>query len=167
MSSSLDEGSIRVTWIGHATVLVQIEGFNILTDPVFSNCCAPIQVSPKLPGTGGIARFRKTPCCIADLPDIHAVLISHNHYDHLDYHSVNDLNRRFGDKLHWFVPQKLGSWFTSTGCIKVHEFDWWEERSVEVKRDCKLSIAFTPAQHWSQRGIGDRFKVSVFAPIST
>ncbi|XP_014679488.1 PREDICTED: N-acyl-phosphatidylethanolamine-hydrolyzing phospholipase D-like [Priapulus caudatus] len=82
---------VRVTWIGHATSLVQFDGINLLTDPMFSRVAEPTQYM-------GPLRYRLVPPNLSNLFDemkIHAVLISHNHYDHLDYKSVTDLNRRF------------------------------------------------------------------------
>ena len=135
---------VVVTWLGHATTLVQLDGVNILTDPVFSTHCGPLQnawVSHK--------RFRPAPCKVDELPQIHAVVISHSHYDHLDYQSVKDLNWRFRDNLHWFVPLKLKPWFESMDCQNVHELDWWDEKNLPSHPDVK--IVCTPAQHWSAR----------------
>jgi len=81
---------LTVTWIGHSTLLVQMDDVSVLTDPVFGSSCGPIRV-PGVP-----TRFRPAACGVADLPHIDAVVISHNHFDHLDSQSVTDLNRRFG-----------------------------------------------------------------------
>ncbi|XP_072025823.1 N-acyl-phosphatidylethanolamine-hydrolyzing phospholipase D-like [Amphiura filiformis] len=140
---------VCVTWIGHATTLVQMDGVNILTDPVFSDTAGP-----SICGTVvGDKRYRPPACKVGDLPDIHAVVISHSHYDHLDSQSVHDLHERFKENIHWFVPKNLKSWFTGCGCRKenVHEMDWWEEKDMPGHPGVKL--AFTPAQHWSARNI--------------
>ena len=79
---------VRHMWIGHATSLVQFDGITFLTDPIFSERCSPVQFM-------GIKRYRPTPCTIEQLPHIHFVLISHSHYDHLDYGSVVALNERY------------------------------------------------------------------------
>ena len=115
------EDRIQVTWIGHATVLVQMDGLNILCDPVLNNYCGPSWLT-------GYKRYRPLTCTIEDLPDIDAVVISHNHFDHLDYTSVKDLNTRFGCKICWYVPMGTGQWMKDSGCENVQELDWWEER---------------------------------------
>jgi N-acyl-phosphatidylethanolamine-hydrolysing phospholipase D len=141
------EGVI-VTWLGHATVLVQLEGKAFLTDPVFAEHCSPISFA-------GPKRLRPPPCTVKDLPQIDAVVISHNHYDHLDYSTVTDLNERFGEKLRWYVPMGLRSWFTHSGCTNVVEKTWWDE---EIFGDSKIKIISLPAQHWSLRSGFDRYK---------
>ena len=144
--------SIQVTWIGHATVLVQMEGLNILTDPVFSEYCGNIQ-------RFGVKRYRPVPCTVDELPDIDAVCISHNHYDHLDHDTVCDLNKRFRDKVHWYVPLGLLKWMKNCGCKNVVELEWWDEHShpkfTENSKATPVKFAFTPAQHWCRRGLND------------
>ena len=125
---------------------MQFDGVNILTDPVFSERCGPLN----LPITG-YRRFRPAPCAVKDLPRVHAVIISHSHYDHLDTQSVRDIHQRFGDGVHWFVPKGLQSWFTSCGCRHVHEMDWWEEETLPDRPD--VNFVFTPTQHWSCRNL--------------
>ena len=86
---------LRVTWLGHATVMVEMDELILLTDPIFSARASPSQrMGPK--------RFRRAPCTVEELPRIDAVLVSHNHYDHLDCNSVIALNERFGNELRWF-----------------------------------------------------------------
>lgn len=85
---TIPEDGIRVTWIGHSTVLVQMHGLNIMTDPIFSDRASPSQVV-------GPKRYRDPPCSIHDLPPINAVVISHTHYDHLDHNTVTLLNARY------------------------------------------------------------------------
>ncbi|KAL9959597.1 hypothetical protein ACROYT_G032932 [Oculina patagonica] len=145
---------IQVTWIGHATVLVQMDGINILTDPVFSDYCGAVR-------TFGVKRYRHVPCTVDELPDIDAVCISHNHYDHLDFNTVCDLNKRFGDKIDWFVPMGLQNWMTDCGCKNVVELEWWEEHCHPKFTDKSKAVtfAFTPAQHWCRRGLNDFNKV--------
>ena len=97
---NLPSDGLQVVWIGHATVLVQFDGVTILADPIFSDRCSPLQwIGPK--------RYRPPACKISDLPNIDVIIISHNHYDHLDKGSVAKLNNRFGDKLRWCVSCKL------------------------------------------------------------
>ena len=143
--------SIQATWLGHSTVLVQMEGLTVITDPVFSTRCSPVQFA-------GPTRYRDVPCTISDLPPINVVVISHNHYDHLDWYSVRELDTRFGSALHWFVPEGLGHWMrTTVGCKNVKEMTWWESDHPPHKPDVKF--VFTPAQHWSGRGLFDTNKV--------
>jgi N-acyl-phosphatidylethanolamine-hydrolysing phospholipase D len=133
-----------ITWVGHATMLVQASGLNVLTDPVFSNRASPVQfVGPKRAQPPGLA--------VADLPKIDVVLISHNHYDHLDVDSIKALvNQGWAEPL-FIVPLGLKAWFTKLGVTNVRELDWWD--SVTEKG---VEFHFTPVQHWSARGLGDR-----------
>ncbi|XP_027044609.1 N-acyl-phosphatidylethanolamine-hydrolyzing phospholipase D-like [Pocillopora damicornis] len=146
--------SIQLTWIGHATVLVQMEGLNILIDPVFSDYCGAVQGF-------GVKRYRPAPCTVDELPEIDAVCISHNHYDHLDYNSVCNLNKRFGHKLLWYVPMGLRPWIKNCGCNNVFELEWWDELSHPnfTKDEKAVKFAFTPAQHWCRRGLNDTNEV--------
>lgn len=133
---------MRVTWLGHATVLVEMDDLVVLTDPVFSQRASPLQfVGPK--------RFRDPACTVAQLPRIHAVLISHTHYDHLDAGSVASLNERFGGDLRWFVPLGLLDWMQKCGCENVIELDWWEENCVPGHDE--VTFVCTPSQHWCKR----------------
>lgn len=133
---------LRVTWLGHATVLVEMDGLNILTDPIFSQRASPLQIM-------GPKRYRGPPCTVDQLPRIDAVLISHSHYDHLDAGSVSSLNARFGAELRWFVPLGLLDWLVKAGCENVMELDWWEENCVPSHDD--VTFVCTPSQHWSKR----------------
>jgi N-acyl-phosphatidylethanolamine-hydrolysing phospholipase D len=116
-----------------------------------SDRCSPSQlIGPK--------RFRPVPMTVDKLPRVDAVIISHNHYDHLDYNSVRDLHEKFGktgDGISWFVGAGLKSWFSSCGINKnVTELSWWQHG------ECKnIQFVFTIAQHWSARGLTDRCKV--------
>lgn len=140
------ERGIRVTWMGHATTLVQFDGLSVLTDPMMSDRASPTSMF-------GPKRFRRFPGSVHDFPQLDAVVISHNHYDHLDYDSVVLLNARFGDDLHWFVPVGLASWMRGSGCRSVTELSWWEVGSLSHNSD--TSFVFTPAQHWSKRSLSD------------
>lgn len=98
----------------------------------------------------GPKRYRPPSCTVQELPPIDVVVISHNHYDHLDIDSVKALVGRFGTPLKWFVPAGLKDWMTSSGCEDVSQMTWWEE--IKVKKETReYTIAFTPTQHWSKR----------------
>lgn len=138
---------LRLIWIGHSTVLVQFDGITVITDPIFSERASPSQVI-------GPKRYRDVPCTVDDLPrSLNAVVISHNHYDHLDLNTVTLLNEKYGLDLRWFVPMGLGEWFTRAGVDNVVQLDWWEENCVPEKNE--ISFVFTPAQHWSERTLND------------
>jgi len=128
------------TWIGHATVLVQAGGFNLLTDPQFSERASPAQWA------GPRRTVPPTPSLDA-LPAIDAVLISHDHYDSLDAASVRALHRRNPGTIRFFVPLGLKRWFRRRGITTVTELDWWESRRFDT-----LEVTCVPARHWSQRG---------------
>lgn len=147
-------GNIQVTWVGHATVLIQMGGLNILTDPVFNDYCGMARLV-------GVKRYRPVPCSIDELPDIDAVCISHSHYDHLDYTTVCELNKRFGSKIHWLVPMGLRLWMKACGCKNIVELEWWDEYTHPkfAEENKATRFTFTPAQHWSRRGIDDTNKV--------
>jgi N-acyl-phosphatidylethanolamine-hydrolysing phospholipase D len=146
-----------ITWIGHATMLVQAGGLNVLTDPVFSARASPVQFA-------GPKRSQPPGLSIAQLPPIDVVLISHNHYDHLDKDSVLALANKAEAAPLFIVPLGVKKWFESLGISNVKELDWWD--SAQVKG---VEFHFTPVQHWSVRGLGDRNQTlwggwSVFAP---
>lgn len=132
----------QATWVGHSTVLLQHNGVNILTDPVLSNHVGPISFF--------VPRRYTPPALYYDtLPPIHYVVISHNHYDHLDAKTVTSL----GNNPKWIVPLGLGPWFEEMGITNVVELDWWEKWS-----DDKVRFVCTPTQHWSRRSLFDSFK---------
>jgi N-acyl-phosphatidylethanolamine-hydrolysing phospholipase D len=130
----------RLTWLGHASFLLQLHGLNVLLDPVFSKRASPFaRVGP--------ARLVPAPLSAADLPPIDAVLISHDHYDHLDERSVRALHARFGADLKWITPLAYRAWFDNLGVRAVAELDWWQSSRVG-----DLRVTATPAQHWTRRG---------------
>jgi L-ascorbate metabolism protein UlaG (beta-lactamase superfamily) len=132
-----------VTWIGHATALVQIGRSNVLTDPHFSERASPVQwMGPK--------RWQPPAVRIEELPHIDVVLISHNHYDHLDENSVRALNAQAGGPPLFVVPLGVERWLASVGITNARALDWWE--SVEVK---DVTVHLTPVQHWSRRTLAD------------
>jgi L-ascorbate metabolism protein UlaG (beta-lactamase superfamily) len=138
VSGSLPSLETGVTWVGHATYVVQIGGKVILTDPVWSR---------RIPGTP--ARVTPPGLPWEALPRIDAVVISHNHYDHLDAPTI----RRLPRDTPVFVPAMLGAWFRSRGFRDVVELDWWESRPLDG-----VTVEFVPAHHWSRRGLTDTCK---------
>jgi N-acyl-phosphatidylethanolamine-hydrolysing phospholipase D len=126
-----------VTWIGHATLLVQLDGVNVLTDPQFSERASPVDFA-------GPRRLNPPGVAFEDLPPIHAVVISHDHYDHLDRATVRRLAA--AHRPRFFVPLGLKAWFAAAGITDVEELDWWDGRRVGA-----VTFTATPVQHWSAR----------------
>lgn len=146
ISSNIPDDKLRVSWIGHATVLVQFENATILTDPHFSTYSTPFKF--------GIKRYRPAPICVHELPEnLNVVLISHNHYDHLDFDTVVALNKKYEKQINWFVPLGMKAWFTKLNIPNVIELNWWQEHSLADLND--LKIVALPSQHWSRRGLFD------------
>ncbi|MFG6442457.1 MBL fold metallo-hydrolase [Roseateles sp. LKC17W] len=146
-----------VTWIGHATVLAQLGGLNLLTDPIFSTRASPVSFA-------GPRRAQPPGVALTELPPIDAVLVSHNHYDHLDLPSCRALAAQPGGGPLFVVPLGLADWFRRRGIARVVELDWWQHTPLDG-----VEITLVPAQHWSARGLNDRLKTlwggfAVFAP---
>lgn len=130
-----------ITWIGHATLLVQMEGLSVLTDPQWSDRAGPTSwLGSKRLGPPGLA--------FEDLPRIDVVVISHDHYDHLDLPTVRRLAATH-DPL-FVVPLGMKAWFADNGMTRVEELDWWQERLHRGVR-----FVCVPAQHFSQRSLWD------------
>ena len=146
-----------VTWIGHGSALVQASGLNVLTDPIFSERAFPVQFA-------GPKRMQPPGVLPADLPRIDVVVISHNHYDHLDRNSVFALSQQTGGSPLFIVPLGLKAWMEGIGITQVRELDWWQSAMVG-----KVEFVLTPVQHWSARSLGDRRETlwggwAVFSP---
>jgi len=133
-----------LTWLGHATFLLQVGGLNVLTDPHLSARASPFQ-------TIGPRRWMPPPLAMNELPHIDLVLLSHNHYDHLDAPTVARLARQPRGAPRFLVPLRLARWFTSRGIRTVDQLDWWETLTHGEAR-----LTFTPVQHWSARTTWDR-----------
>ena len=137
-----DSAQVQITWIGHSTFLIQIEGINILTDPQFSDYSGPNSFL-------GIKRAAPPGVPFKELPPIHAVLISHNHYDHLDAPTVE----RLGNGPTYLVPLGIARWFEKRKIRNVVELDWWQSSSLHG-----LRFHCVPIQHFSGRSPFDRNK---------
>ena len=138
---SAPEGQLRITWVGHATFVIQLPGLNLLTDPVWSPRVSPVSFL-------GSRRLVRAAPALDSLPQIQAVLLSHDHYDHLDRATVRELHRRFGDDLTWYTPLGYRGWFERLGVHRVVELDWWEDADLPGT-DYRLTA--TPARHWTRR----------------
>ena len=137
---SLEE--FRVTWLGHSSLLLQMHGMNILIDPVFSEMISPVSWV-------GSKRFSHPPVSVAQLPEIDILILSHDHYDHLDYDVIREMDpqvRQYVVPLG--VENHLKRW--KVDAEKITNMAWWEE--IEING---LTIACTPSQHFSGRKLVD------------
>ena len=139
-----DPEVIQATWIGHSTFLIQYHGRNFLTDPIFGNCLTPVP---------GFSLKRASPPGLAlhELPPIDDVLISHNHYDHLDMPAVKHLSGASARTRFW-VPSGLGKWFRQKQIVNLQELAW----GTSEKLGGQAELHCVPAQHFSARGPFDR-----------
>ncbi len=131
-----------ITWIGHATLLVQMEHQTFLTDPIWSERASPVPFA-------GPKRFQPPGVALDDLPPIDFVVISHNHYDHLDLETLRALAER-RPETRFFVPLENGELLRDEGIPRVEEMGWGD-----VARSGALEIHCLPTQHWSRRGVFD------------
>jgi N-acyl-phosphatidylethanolamine-hydrolysing phospholipase D len=141
---------LRITWVGHATFLIQFAGLNILTDPHWSERASPVQFA-------GPQRFVPPGIDWADLPPIDGVLLSHDHYDHLDDGTVRRLHRRLGDGLRWFTPLGYADWLRARGVRSCAELDWWEESLLPGEAG-PVRVVALPCQHWTRRTFWDGYR---------
>tara|TARA_B100000242_G_scaffold43839_4_gene26153 strand:+ start:1828 stop:2802 length:975 start_codon:yes stop_codon:yes gene_type:complete len=140
-----DNKSLYALWIGHSTFLINNGDITILFDPVFSERASPLPFA-------GPKRLIKPVIKIEDLPYIDVIAISHNHYDHFDINSLRKIQKRF-PKVKILVPKGDLKLLSNYKLENGYEFVWWESLIVN-----KTSFTFTPAQHWSARGLRDRNK---------
>jgi L-ascorbate metabolism protein UlaG (beta-lactamase superfamily) len=134
---------LRAFWIGHASVYIEIDGLRLLVDPIFSDYASPFDLGPK--------RFHPPPIALSDLPAIDAVLITHDHYDHLDMRTIQHLAR--SDDTMFLVPLGIGAHLERWGVApqRIRELEWGQEQSIGGVR-----FVSTPARHYSGRRLGDR-----------
>ena len=140
--SPYSDAQPKITWIGHATFLIQISGITIITDPVFGDLSVLFK------------RITAPGVTLQQLPPIDVILISHNHYDHMDEASLKSIARANPDVM-IAVPQGDKKWFDKRGFKRVRECMWWEQFTVQVQ-NARATLTFLPACHWSQRTLLDR-----------
>jgi L-ascorbate metabolism protein UlaG (beta-lactamase superfamily) len=140
------QDGVRFTWVGHASVLVELDGARVLTDPIWSERCSPFTwVGPK--------RFHAPGIPWDKLPQIDAVIISHDHYDHLDMETVKQLDAR---GVAFFVPLGVGAHLREWGVKRVTELDWWQHADITAPSGQTIHLSPTPARHFSGRSLLDR-----------
>ena len=145
LEAFLQAGEPQLVWLGHSAVLIRLHGKTLLLDPMLSDTASPFRFA-------GPKRFSTPPLTAEDLPPIDAVLISHDHYDHLDYATIKKLRAK---TTKFFVPLGVAAHLRRWGVAQaqIAELDWWD---TAVSGDLKLSC--TPSRHFSGRGLNDRFK---------
>ncbi len=143
LPASVRPHQVAFTYLGHDTFLIQTAAANLLTDPIFSMRASPFPFA-------GPRRVRLPALALSKLPEIHIVLVSHNHYDHMDIPSLKALDRRFQPTF--VVPLRNSGYLRKAGIQNIRELDWWESMHE------KVTISLAPAEHWSARGLWDRNK---------
>ncbi len=133
-------GSESVTWIGHSTYLMRLENKHILFDPFFSDLASPIPMGPMRYVPPGIS--------LGKLPPVDVIIISHNHYDHLDARTIDAMPGK--EKIHVFVPLGLKTFFAKRGYTHIRELDWHQSVALDG-----LRLTALPGIHFSGRGLGD------------
>jgi L-ascorbate metabolism protein UlaG (beta-lactamase superfamily) len=136
---------LRVTWLGHSTVLIEIDGVRLLTDPVWGTRASPSALV-------GPRRFQPAPVPLRTMPTVDAVLVSHDHYDHLDYPTIRQLAKA---DVPFITSLGVGAHLDAWGVPpqRIVELDWWEAHTLP---GTELTVTAAPSQHFSGRGLGDR-----------
>lgn len=136
---------LRATWLGHSTVLIEIDGLRVLTDPVWGPRASPARFA-------GPKRFQPVPVALRELPPVDLVVVSHDHYDHLDYPTIRELRKR---AVPFVTSLGVGAHLEAWGVRPelVVELDWWESYRLP---GTELSVTAAPSQHFSGRGLNDR-----------
>jgi L-ascorbate metabolism protein UlaG (beta-lactamase superfamily) len=139
------DSGLRATWLGHSTVLIEIDGYRVLTDPVWGARASPSRLF-------GPKRFQPVPIPLRALPALDLVIVSHDHYDHLDYPTIRALAKT---GVPFVTSLGVGAHLEAFGIPpeRITELDWWEHHSLPGG---ELSVSAAPAQHFSGRGLKDR-----------
>jgi L-ascorbate metabolism protein UlaG (beta-lactamase superfamily) len=143
--AKMPQSGLRVTWLGHSTMMIEIDGVRILTDPVWGPRASPSAlVGPK--------RFQAAPLSLREMPPVDVVVISHDHYDHLDYPTIRALART---SVPFVVSLGLGAHLEYWGVQpdRITELDWWESHTLP---NTGVVLTAAPSQHFSGRGLKDR-----------
>jgi L-ascorbate metabolism protein UlaG (beta-lactamase superfamily) len=140
------QSGLRATWLGHSTVLIEIDGHRVLTDPVWGTRASPFRLL-------GPKRFQPVPLRLRHMPEVDVVVISHDHYDHLDYPTIRALARH--SRVPFVTSLGVGAHLQAWGVAaeRITELDWWESHRVP---GTGLTITAAPSQHFSGRGFKDR-----------
>ena len=140
---------LRATWFGHSTVLIEIDGLRVLTDPVWGPRASPSRLA-------GPKRFQPVPVALRALPPIDLVLVSHDHYDHLDYPTIRELART---DVPFITSLGVGAHLEAWGVApqRITELGWWESHTLQsTAKNAELTVTAVPSQHFSGRGLKDR-----------
>jgi len=139
------ESDLRVTWLGHSTVLLEIDNLRVLTDPVWGQRASPLQLA-------GPKRFQPVPVAMGAMPPVDLVVISHDHYDHLDYPTIRALAKT---NVPFVTSLGVGAHLEAWGVppTRITELDWWESHTLAGSG---LMVTATPSQHFSGRTMGSR-----------
>lgn len=137
----------RLTWLGHASFIIELNGKRIITDPILTNRASPVSFT-------GPERLSEPPLTSEQLPQIDVVIISHNHYDHLDEATIKALAQQ-PRQPQFLVPLGLSDWLLEQGVAaeNIESADWWQEIKID-----SLTFTATPSQHWSARSLFDRMQ---------
>jgi len=138
--AQLPQDGLRITWFGHSTLLVEIDGYRVLIDPIWGERASPVSWA-------GPKRFHRPPMALQDLPKLDAVILSHDHYDHLDYPTILELAK---SNVMFIMPLGVGSHLEYWGVApdRIVELEWWESFALG-----KLKLVATPARHFSGRAM--------------
>jgi L-ascorbate metabolism protein UlaG (beta-lactamase superfamily) len=136
---------LRATWLGHSTVLIEIDGLRVLTDPVWGTRASPLRLA-------GPKRFQPVPVALGAMPTIDLVVVSHDHYDHLDYPTIRELAKR---DVPFVTSLGVGAHLETWGVRpeRITELDWWETHTLP---NTELTVTAAPSQHFSGRGLKNR-----------
>lgn len=141
----IGNGDMLVTFVNHSTFLIQVDDLNILTDPVWADIIGPFD-------TMGLHRMRDPGILMEDIPEIDIILVSHNHYDHMDITTLKHFADLYNPRIYTPLGNKV--FLEANGIFNVVEMDWWDESQYNQE----VTIACVPAQHFSRRGINDHNK---------